>query len=102
VDEEHVRAGYRAPAEQLTGAVDEHHRCDRTELLATFDHVEAFEIARMPRVCEQRAVAQRAWTELAAALKPGHDRVSGQRVGSRDGHVRRSLVADLRGVQPPG
>ena len=45
-------------------------------------------------------MAERAWAELAAALKPGDDRVGGQRLGSRDGHIVGPLVADLRGDQP--
>ena len=46
VHEQHVRAGQRAAAEDLGGALGQHHRRDRPELLAALDVVEPLEVLR--------------------------------------------------------
>ena len=58
--------------------------------------------ARVARVGEQGAVAERARAELAAALEPGDDAVGGEHLGDRVGEVVRALVDDAAAVEPGG
>ena len=65
------------------GALGQHHRRDRAELLAALDVVEALEVRRAAGIGQQAAVAERARAELAAPLEPGDDAVGGQHLGHR-------------------
>ena len=102
VHEQHVGLGTGPRAKISPARSTQHHGRHRPELLAALDVVEPLQVRRRPGVGQQRAVAERAWAELAAALEPGHDRVVGQAVGDLLGDVGRPLVGHpARSAAPP-
>ena len=92
--EQHERAGDRT-VEDVGGALFEHHRCNRPELLAALDVVEARKVLGTRRVRQQTSMAERARAPLATALHPRDHAVVGDDTrnaackigGPAEGHV---------------
>ena len=81
----------RSDVEPVVGMFGEHARCKRTEVFPVLDLlIEDVAHLRPARIGEQRTVAERARSELHAALKPGDDLAVGDQLG---GVARRRLAA---------